>query len=71
MTCSWMEGWLAFTFNFLKLDCLFSFVFFISKFGPMSGAYSFGISRILTLISLNVLVQNSRLLVNEHFDIYY
>lgn len=25
MTCSWMEGWLAFTLNALKLDSLFSF----------------------------------------------
>lgn len=39
MTCSWMEGVPALTLNFLKLDSLFSFVFSIPKFGPMSGAY--------------------------------
>lgn len=37
MTCSWMEGWLTLTLNLLKLDTLFRFVFFIPKFGSMSG----------------------------------
>ena len=58
MTCSWMEGWLACTHIFLKLDNLFSFGFFILEFDPMTGAYSFRISRFL--IFFNVLVQNSR-----------